>query len=481
MSDASASLAPLDSARLSPWPSRRRQLSDWLGIGGLALFSGFALLGISGAYLGLSLMLLALLIAPRAWVGLLRQPLVWLSLLCMAYIGWRALIATSEFPPPLRDAILEESLNWCLLCLFFLPGWWMSASRRRVLLAFGLMLGGFLLGALLALDSTTLQYILHGGRSGLHFGKPIIFGFHCAVGLLAMVALIQALRVGEHQHSAPRRRRWLWMALAGGALLLFLQGLILSQSRGVWLAFVPALALTWFLSRDRSRQAPIEHRRRSALIAGALMLLILLPTLALHWHSIGERLAFEQHELSVVLTQGLDEAPLTSSTYRLHLWRFGLDTWLEQPLLGRGPGSSQILIEQAKRPELTNPESGLGYDHLHNAYLELLNQLGLVGLTLVLAIIGVLLKTCLQAHRNGQLSRPLFAFLCGNLILIAIYSLTDFRHLHWNWQFYWLILAGAIFSLDARIKAPREFRTDAENPTCAKPLYPGHGVEGDES
>lgn len=470
MSDASISHAPLDSSGPPPWPSRRQHISDWLGIGGLALFSGCALLSISGAYLGLGLMLLALSIAPGVWVELRRQPLVWLSLLCMAYISWRALIATFEFSPALRGSILEEALDWCLLCLFVLPAWWMKGSPRRVLLALGLMLGGFVLGALLALDSTTLQDILHGGRTGLHFGKPIIFGFHCAVGLLGMVALIQALSDGEPLHSAPRRLRWLWMALASAALLLFLQGLILSQSRGVWLAFVPALALTWFLSRDRSRQAPIEHRRRSALIAGALMLLILLPTLALHWHSIGKRLTFEQRELGVVLRQGLDEAPLTSSTYRLHLWRFGLHRWLERPLLGHGPGSSQILVDQAKRPELTNPESGLAYDHLHNAYLELLNQLGLVGLALVVALVGLLLRGCLRAHRKGPVSRPLLAFLCGNLMLIAVYSLTDFRHLHWNWQFYWLILAGAIFSLDAPIKTAASPSANSRNPGCGSGL-----------
>lgn len=450
----------------APHDQSRQQLSDWIGFSGLVLFSGFALLSVSGAYLGLGLMLLALLITPGAWAELRRQPLVWLSLLCLAYIGARALMAINDAPPPLRGSIAQEGLNWGLLCLFFLPAWWMKGSPQRVLLALGLMLAGFLLGALLALDSATLRHILHGGRSGLHFGKPIIFGFHCAVGLLGMVALIQALRAGEHLHSAPRRLRWLWMAFASAALLLFLQGLILSQSRGVWLAFVPALALTWFLSRDRSRQAPIEHRRRSALIAGALMLVILLPTLALHWHSIGARLAFEQRELGVVLTQGLDEAPLTSSTYRLHLWRFGLHSWLERPLLGHGPGSSQILVDQAKRTELTNPESGLAYDHLHNAYLELLNQLGLVGLALVLALIGLLLRGCIRAHRNGQLSHTLFAFLCGNLMLIAIYSLTDFRHLHWNWQFYWLILAGAIFSLDARIETQQNPSANAKNPTC---------------
>ncbi len=453
-------LAALRPAAATDTPLRR--VSEWTGLAGLLIFALFSLFSIAPANLGLALMLVALLISPDAWRRLWREPLFWLSLATVGYIALRAVAASAEFEG-IGKTISNQAKDWAWLFLFAIPGWWMSRAPQRILLGLGLMLGGFALGILSSLDSDTLGQLAHGLRSGLHFGKPIIFGFDCAVALLALVSLLHYLL--SPAASRRHRRRWLLIALAGFALLLFLQGLVVSQSRGVWLAFLVALPFTLFLL-FRGRQPGVPRGRATlAIIAGGVVLVIL--ALALNWNTIKERLAFENRELGIVVSQGLEQAPLGSATYRLHLWRFGIGKWLERPLLGWGPGTTYAQIAAEDSPGLKNPD-GSSFDHLHNAYLELLFQLGLVGAALVAAIALLLLRRCLRGFRSGAIAKPLYAFLLGNFVLIAVYSLTDFRHLHWNWRFYWMMLAGAVFALQL-LAAPARGETQRDAPRPPSP------------
>jgi len=432
------------------------RISEWTGLAGLLIFALFSLFSIAPANLGLALMLLALLLSPDAWRRIWREPLFWLSLATVGYIALRAATASAEFEG-IGKTISNQAKDWAWLFLFVIPGWWMSRAPQRLLIGLALMFGGFALGILVSLDRETLDQLMHGLRSGLHFGKPIIFGFDCAAALLALVSLLAYLMTP----AAPRRGRWLLIALAGFGLLLFLQGLVVSQSRGVWLAFLVALPFTLFLLfRGGPRSAA---RGKGPLVITGVAAGLVILALAMNWSTIRERLAFEHRELGIVVNQGLEQAPLGSSTYRLHLWRFGIGKWLERPLLGWGPGTTYAQIAAEESLGLKNPD-GSSFDHLHNAYLELLFQLGLVGAALVGAIVLLLLRSCLRGYRSGAIAKPLYAFLLGNFVLIAVYSLTDFRHLHWNWRFYWMMLAGTVFALQLLAAPAGKPRRDAQHP-----------------
>ncbi|MET0043061.1 MAG: O-antigen ligase family protein, partial [Candidatus Thiodiazotropha sp. 6PLUC3] len=150
------------------------------------------------------------------------------------------------------------------------------------------------------------------------------------------------------------------------AILFFTQGLIISQSRGVWLAIffaIPTIFLTLKFTRQSKRQPKV-----SLLIPLTTMGVILALILALNWNTILQRVSSEQQELGVVISEGLNQAPLTSTTYRLHLWEFGLNKWLERPFTGWGPGTTHALVEAEKNPALRDHRD-VGFDHLHNASL----------------------------------------------------------------------------------------------------------------
>ncbi|MEW8662043.1 MAG: O-antigen ligase family protein [Candidatus Thiodiazotropha sp.] len=421
--------------------SRWYSAMEWIGFAGLTLFCFFSLLGTAGASLGLALMLLALLLSPEAWRRLPRHSLFWAAVLSIAYLLASRYILTAGLAGDM-DIRNNQTRDWVQIFLFPVTGWWISRHPGRYLYWLGLMLGGFTLGILHSLWEMDLSGLLGGIRTGMHFGKPVIFGFVCAVAILAMFTLSAFWLNPRLEFSRTRR------ALSLGATLLMLlfyaQGLVFSQSRGVWLALLVTLPVVSAILWHGLKAGQVVDKRRWGW-AGLVAIMLVASAVAFNWKIITERVAYENEVFGVVLSEGLDEAPLDSSTYRLHLWRFGIRRWLERPLFGWGPGMTESLVE-TENTEALKHDGKESFDHLHNAYLELLLQLGLVGMCFV-SWLAALMVVCLVRHfRRRDVSVYWFSFLMGNFVLIAVYSLTDFRHLHWNWRFYWLILAGIVFA-----------------------------------
>ncbi|MBT3047200.1 MAG: O-antigen ligase family protein [gamma proteobacterium symbiont of Ctena orbiculata] len=428
-------------------------IGSWFGLAGLYLFSFFSLLSIAGANIGLGLMIIGLMLSKQAWRVLLRQWITWICLLMIAYVILRAYWSLGEIAAE-RETQLNQARDWVLLFLFFIPAWWLSQAKQRIPISITLMFGGFALGMITALDGETLSQILQGARSGLHFGKPVIMGFDCAAAILGVTAL--AIHWLDARQEKGRLTTAVRLSLTLLALLFFAQGLIISQSRGVWLAILfalPSLFLTLRYATPRRRQSGRIGLRYPVIGLAAIAAL----SLALNWNTISQRIASESEGWSTIVSQGLDEAPLDASSYRLHLWQFGLRKWLERPFFGWGPGTTHALVEAEDSIKLQDPP-GSSLDHLHNAYLEVVFQLGLFGILLIALLSGALISKLVESYTKRRLSIYFLAFLASNFMLIAIYSLTDFRHLHWNWRFYWLIIAGASLAFDLagrKTAAPR--------------------------
>ena len=156
----------------------------------------------------------------------------------------------------------------------------------------------------------------------------------------------------------------------------------------------------------------------------------------------------------MVLEQGLDAVPLTAATLRLHMWRYALTRWAEQPLLGWGPGSVEPLLA-ASRDEALNFLVGEPWDHLHSAYIQTLFTLGVVGVVVFGTLLAALILPIWHGYRNGSIRREeAIFFLCG-FALIAIYSATDFRHLNHDWRMFWILFSGMAYGCVRIAGAPR--------------------------
>ena len=229
-----------------------------------------------------------------------------------------------------------------------------------------------------------------GGRFYGSFSNPneaaVVCGFAAALALAF-------LRTGR----AP--------LLAGGGLALALAALALTFSRTVWLAMPVVLAHALLASRPR------ERRR----LAGALVLAGVLaapPVVRLGAESLQDpygRMRVEQL-LQAFSADSLDDIPLGG---RDIFWRVGAEKVVEAPLVGNGLGRLHHL-------EKTWFNAEGKYFGVHNEYLMLWGEAGIIPLVLFVVFLGTLLRRGLGRERG----LPLLGAVGGWTVIVAIYGVT---------------------------------------------------------
>jgi len=177
------------------------------------------------------------------------------------------------------------------------------------------------------------------------------------------------------------------VALALGMVALIV-GLLLTDSRGGLVAFAVMLVAALLLAG--------HLRARIAAVVGVSALL-----------GIGYYVLFAS-EVSVArmvsLVYGGDSGRLSDGSGRLPLWRLAVELASERPLVGVGAGNFRNAAEQyiAVHPEFARPR----LEVVHNTYLEIQTELGLVGLLLFLTLLGgavaMLVRTMKRAVAIGD-------------------------------------------------------------------------------
>ncbi len=250
------------------------------------------------------------------------------------------------------------------------------------------------------------------------FEQPNPYGGFLALSgaLLAGLLLVLAAEWAQARwEGRPRSfRPWLWGGI-GGALLLVGGGLLASWSRGAWLGFGAALLV----------MAAALPRR------GWWGLLLILLIVGGGWglHATGRLPA----ALSTRLTGFLDYtrfedvrgAPINDANYavleRMAHWQAALAMWRDNFWLGVGLGCYEAAYADYA---LLNWPIALG--HAHNFYLNLLAEVGLVGLTAYLVFLGALFFSLWRATRRlTGLQRGLALGLLGAFTHFAVHSLVD--------------------------------------------------------
>ena len=426
---------------------------------------------------GLYLIALSLFLAPAGvsaglillWLGFFlalgagrRWPLsvgVWLGLAFAVY----ALINTvlTGYPGADLGGRLASAADWAQLCVFVPVAYALRGDQRRLIHLLALALLGMLLGGLWRIDWALLlsdSSAFLDSRPG--FGFPaIVFALFSGIALIGLFVL---------------RARWwggAWWGLGGWWVLawlvcaaMVLQGFVLTLSRGAWIALAGTLGVAvWMNWRGHfaaRADGPVAARLGDApAVTGGVMRprsalpwlggLLLVGLLGLNAGSIIDRFGAETDAVSAILSGTTgdtgDSAP-SSVGLRWQAQRFGLSLWWERPLLGWGPGSSEALIASSAMPEL-GVGSDQALDHLHNTYLELLVQLGLIGLLLWIGLFLALLSSIGTAWRARSLSADLARFLTLSIVYLAFWDLFDFHALHQDWRGAWALLAGAALSV----------------------------------
>ena len=139
---------------------------------------------------------------------------------------------------------------------------------------------------------------------------------------------------------------------------------------------------------------------------------------------------------------------------RLPQWKVARAGYEQARLKGEGAGTYALRWTRA-RPESL---SGAPVDDAHSLYLEMLDELGLVGFLLLVVVILVVLASFLPIGRVHD--RPLYAALFAAGLMWAIHAAFD-----WDWEMpavtAWLFAAGGAALATHRRVQPSERRSPA--------------------
>lgn len=177
-----------------------------------------------------------------------------------------------------------------------------------------------------------------------------------------------------------------WRLFSGLVVLVGMAALVLSLARSAAIAFA-LTGMVYLWSNRRHRLFPLAM---AGLLLSAAAAVPFIPEI--FWERMG-----------TIFEQGTDRTLLRRLSYNL----IGVQLLWENPLLGVGPGNY---------PEYYAGDEFRWYPgrepvprRLHNSYMEIAAELGLVGLALFAGVIGSALKAGLQAARAGVPEVSVFA------------------------------------------------------------------------
>lgn len=321
------------------------------------------------------------------------------------------------------SAWLLEWLKW--IQIFLLMTAIVSAFKKISWewLVFGLVVAG-LANAVVGI------YEFFGGSGALHllindrffrafgtFGQPNPFGGF--MGLLIPLSVMCTWgNMMRWKHSSPSNKRLYAMLASFYAIssLVLLLGMVMSWSRGAWLGLAAAF-LVLALAIPRS------------LKKGLLVFVFVAACAFVAWtsglipQSIVQRLETSTQEFFAFEdVRGVDITPDNFAVAeRLAHWQAAINMSTSNPWLGVGFGNYAIAYPQYA---LINWQEPLG--HAHNYYLNLLAEVGIIGLLVYGKVWVTIFHRTWQAKSHPDvLSRYVAIGLLGTWVYLAVHSFFD--------------------------------------------------------
>lgn len=302
--------------------------------------------------------------------------------------------------------LLPDKASWRQLLTVFIAG----ASVSIAYLAYGLVSGQGLWTEITPLTTSGVRYL------------DFDHAFYLALASVVIVPII-ILQSKRHFNYLT----WL--------LPLMLLGVIGSLMRHLWLAgFVYAVALLFLLGPDRQL---LKHWLARYLAVGLIGISILLfvvnvvPMLNTN-SQLGEGVTFVSERV-LSFTDSSD----TSFSWRSSLWYAVWLQFIETPIFGSGLGQRTFLDMGAYKDfiELRN---------VHNSFLSILIQLGLLGLGLLITfVIGTAYQVWFKVGHNAN--QKLIKIIIIGLLIFCTSAFMFQPYLEANWfsVWWWLTLGLA--------------------------------------
>ncbi len=335
---------------------------------------------------------------------------------------------------------------WIVLCAGSLawsinPGYTLSELRREILygaIAFVVFFAGtrepaqlhlwirtLFLGALTLGVGEWIHFLRPDGARGTWFSMgPGPFSTHVAI--LAPLLVLFAWR-------APVGLGWSNRSIAAVACALLFAG-VAGDSRFLWVALLASAIVAFAAFWTR---APSTHPARTLVQRAFVAVLLLLPVFMAG--SAEYKVRYYPTAASTLESFALDERPL--------IWKIAVGKALETPLAGHGYGRE--IVGRDISAALAAAGRTIPYYHGHNVFLDMVIQLGVVGLAMFCAFLASLAMAFAGAGRVED-GLPLAITGLATLAGYLVKDMTDDFYFRPNSLVFWAI-AGMLLGLAARL------------------------------
>jgi O-antigen ligase len=237
--------------------------------------------------------------------------------------------------------------------------------------------------------------------------------------MLMLVPLALFMAIGERS----RVRRILALGAAGVIAI----GVALTFSRGAAVGFVLLFGIMFLMGY-------LKWKHMVAVVLGAAIVLAAVPVYT-------ERLAELVAVTETVGTSGIDQADGAIQS-RITEGLAALLAWADHPVIGVGPGEFPLYYREYA--DVVGIKVKAADRESHNLYLGLAAELGIIGITVFLVIVGLTLRELARARRAVRARDPLMADLATGFILSIVAYLSTGIFLHMSFiRYFWLMLALA--------------------------------------
>jgi O-antigen ligase len=230
------------------------------------------------------------------------------------------------------------------------------------------------------------------------------------------------LAIGERS----RVRRLLALGAAGITSL----GVALTFSRGAAIGFVLLFGIMFLMGY-------LKWKHLLAVVLGAAIVLTAVPVYT-------ERLAELVAVSESVGDTGIDQADGAIQS-RVTEGLAALLAWADHPVIGVGPGQFPQYYRQYA--EVVGIRVLARDREAHNLYLGMAAELGILGITVFLIILGLTFRDLIRARRAVQVLDPLMAAIVTGFMFAILAYLATGIFLHMSFiRYFWLMLGLAAAS-----------------------------------
>ncbi len=344
-----------------------------------------------------------------------------------------------------QQATKETTVKWLAMTIYFIAALHtLRSSERRKKVLFALTVFGFAVSLFAIAQRLTYNGKMYWIRPVSPYIAPYgpYGNYNHFAGLVELILPLPLAYLLFARIKLEQRLLWLFAVVMMAVALLF------SGSRGGVLALgVQLLAMIlvtiWSQRRGLSEQISLAGNK---LIVGGALAAVMLLVLWIGYEPLAQRFS--------LLRQGTSEYSLVTRT---EYWRGAWQMFTAHPLTGVGLGAFPAAYPFYGRSSVKNER----LEHVHNDYLQLLTDGGLIGGLIGLWFLFELFRTARwqfqQLERTRSQDRVLVFGGYVALLGIAVHSFLDFNlQIAANALLFLFVLALAV-SIDSASKRESEF------------------------